>query len=68
MSEPYDHSLTPHMASVTSIDLGVQTSRFRVLGVSVDAVQIPEVIGLLGALDCGALGMPLRRFHGDARY
>ncbi len=35
------------MASITSINLGIRESRFRVLGVSVDAVQIPDVIGLM---------------------
>ena len=35
------------MASITSINLEVRESRFRVLGVSVDAVQIPDVIELM---------------------
>ena len=34
----------PCMASTTAINLEIQTSRFQVLGVSVDAVQIPDVI------------------------
>jgi UDP-N-acetyl-D-mannosaminuronic acid transferase (WecB/TagA/CpsF family) len=32
------------MTSTTAINLAMPTSRFRVLGVTVDAVQIPEVI------------------------
>jgi len=35
------------MASTISIEPGVRTSRFRVLGISVDAVQIPEVIVMM---------------------
>jgi len=35
------------MASTIAIDRGVRGARFRVLGVSVDAVQIPDVIELM---------------------
>ena len=35
------------MASITSIEPEVRTSRFRVLGISVDAVQIPDVVELM---------------------